>query len=198
MFCVVPPETPFSGGLRRVRPDRLRNHRAPDGNPPSPAATELPPNRTRRTRPRSGIPQLPPGRADTAWVSPGGDAMTEGGHATAPSMADPVTGAVPRALLAAALADALAGADRTGNPCALFLFDVDFFKTVNDAYGHLRGDEVLHQLADRVKGAVRPGDTLFRYGGGGVVLLLPGTAPAAPPPLAPPAHARGAASRSSR
>src|SRR5256884_6996343 len=107
--------------------------------------------------------------------------MTEGGHATAPSMADPVTGAVPRALLAAALADALADADRTGNPCALFLFDVDFFKTVNDAYGHLRGDEVLHQLADRVKGAVRPVDTLFRYGGDEVVLLLPVTHPAGAP-----------------
>ena len=99
--------------------------------------------------------------------------MSEGGHGTAPPMADPVTGAVPRALLQPMLADALARADRDGTRCAVFLFDVDFFKTVNDAYGHQRGDQVLRQLADRVKGAIRPMDTLFRYGGDEFVLLLP-------------------------
>src|SRR2546421_7034631 len=96
-----------------------------------------------------------------------------GGRAAPPPMADPVTGAVPRALLQPMLADALARAERDGTRCALFLFDVDFFKTVNDAYGHQRGDQVLRQLADRVKGAIRPVDTLFRYGGDEFVLLLP-------------------------
>ncbi len=99
--------------------------------------------------------------------------MSDGGHGAAPPMTDSVTGAVPRALLEPMLADALARAQRDGTRCALFLFDVDFFKTVNDAYGHLRGDQVLRQVTDRVKGAVRPVDTLFRYGGDEFVLLLP-------------------------
>ncbi len=68
---------------------------------------------------------------------------------------DPVTGTLPRAVLDPQLQEALA---RGGN-CGLFLFDVDFFKTVNDVYGHQRGDEVLRQLADRVDGVLRSTDT---------------------------------------
>lgn len=99
----------------------------------------------------------------------------EGVSGTPPSAADPVTGAVPRALLAPFLTAALAQADRDGTPVSLFLFDVDFFKTVNDAYGHLRGDEVLRAIADRVRAASRAEDVLFRYGGDEFVLLLPRT-----------------------
>ncbi|HEV7897331.1 MAG TPA: GGDEF domain-containing protein, partial [Planosporangium sp.] len=97
-----------------------------------------------------------------------------GGGPAAP-VTDPVTGAYPRALLQPRLDEELARADRIGSSCAVFLFDVDFFKTVNDAYGHLRGDEVLRQLSERVKAVVRGGDELFRYGGDEFVLVLPGT-----------------------
>ncbi|GLY95259.1 hypothetical protein Acsp02_25140 [Actinoplanes sp. NBRC 103695] len=90
-----------------------------------------------------------------------------------PPVADPVTGAYPRALLPPRLDEELARAARAGTPFAVFLFDVDFFKTVNDAYGHQRGDLVLRQMADRVSGIVRPYDSLFRYGGDEFVLLLP-------------------------
>ncbi|OLE22214.1 MAG: hypothetical protein AUG44_25380 [Actinobacteria bacterium 13_1_20CM_3_71_11] len=110
--------------------------------------------------------------------------MREGGLGIPASAADPVTGALPRALLEPLLAATLARAERDSTGVCVFLFDVDFFKTVNDAYGHLRGDEVLLALADRVRAASRPGDLLFRYGGDEFVLLLPDTDRAAALPLA--------------
>ncbi|GAB3868627.1 hypothetical protein GCM10027610_126190 [Dactylosporangium cerinum] len=85
----------------------------------------------------------------------------------APVTMDPVTGAHSRAALDVALHD-VAG-------CSLLLFDVDHFKTVNDAFGHLRGDLLLRQLADRIAELIRTDDVLFRYGGDEFVLLLPNT-----------------------
>ncbi|OLE29026.1 MAG: hypothetical protein AUG44_05720 [Actinobacteria bacterium 13_1_20CM_3_71_11] len=88
---------------------------------------------------------------------------------------DPLTGAYSRALLAPRLAEELARAARSTTGFAVMLFDVDYFKSVNDAYGHGRGDEVLKQLAERVNRFVRGYDVLFRYGGDEFVLLLPET-----------------------
>ena len=102
--------------------------------------------------------------------------MDHAGDGLTQPIIDPVTGAYSRALLQRRLDGELARAGRTGGSCAVFLFDVDFFKTVNDAYGHLRGDEVLRQIADRVKSLVRGYDELFRYGGDEFVLAWPGPA----------------------
>jgi diguanylate cyclase (GGDEF)-like protein len=88
---------------------------------------------------------------------------------------DIVTGAWSRSALQPRLTQEISRARRAGGPCSVFLFDVDYFKTVNDVYGHQRGDAVLRQIADRVSAAIRTDDTLFRFGGDEFVVLLPDT-----------------------
>jgi diguanylate cyclase (GGDEF)-like protein len=98
------------------------------------------------------------------------------GDETADSgLVDTLTGAWGRAAMQRRIDEEISRADRAGGTLALFLFDVDFFKTVNDVYGHLRGDEILRGLADTVRGSLREYDVLFRYGGDEFVVLLPET-----------------------
>ncbi len=59
------------------------------------------------------------------------------------------------------------------NPCSCIAIDVDFFKKVNDSYGHLIGDEVLKHVAKRIAESVRSIDIVTRYGGEEFVILLP-------------------------
>lgn len=66
-------------------------------------------------------------------------------------------------------------AARTGQPVAMAMFDVDFFKAYNDLYGHLVGDECLKIIARvLIERARRPGDLAARYGGEEFVAILPG------------------------
>ena len=60
-------------------------------------------------------------------------------------------------------------------PLSLIIVDVDFFKIVNDTYGHLIGDRLLQLLCKRLQNNVRLQDTAFRYGGEEFVILLPNT-----------------------
>jgi diguanylate cyclase (GGDEF)-like protein len=62
-----------------------------------------------------------------------------------------------------------------GNPFSLIILDVDFFKKVNDTYGHLVGDRLLQLLCIRVRHNLRFQDTPFRYGGEEFVILLANT-----------------------
>ena len=58
---------------------------------------------------------------------------------------------------------------------SVILLDVDFFKTVNDTYGHQAGDHILQALAAMLDASTREGDIACRYGGDEFVLVLPDT-----------------------
>ena len=63
---------------------------------------------------------------------------------------------------------------RDGAPLGLLFIDVDHFKRINDRYGHPAGDQVLRELARRIRFSLRDVDGLYRYGGEEFVALLPG------------------------
>ena len=66
-------------------------------------------------------------------------------------------------------------ARRHERPLTLVLFDMDYFKRLNDGYGHLAGDHVLKEVAQVVKGRLRPDDVIARYGGEEFAIVLPET-----------------------
>ncbi len=94
------------------------------------------------------------------------------------SQTDPLTGLSNRRFFEKALSEELKRCEKTGDSCSLVLADLDYFKKVNDAYGHDIGDEFLKHMARLFHGCVRGLDTVARIGGEEFALLLPDTPPA--------------------
>ena len=93
------------------------------------------------------------------------------------SFVDGLTGIYNRRFFDLEIERLLKQASRLQQPFATMMLDIDFFKKYNDEYGHLKGDDVLRQVAAALKQQVkRPIDTVFRYGGEEFVVLLPNTA----------------------
>jgi diguanylate cyclase (GGDEF)-like protein len=88
------------------------------------------------------------------------------------SLTDPLTGLANRRQMDVVLERAWAAA-RRGEPLALVVVDLDDFKAVNDAQGHLAGDRVLRAVADALRQEVRGSDLVVRYGGDEFVIILP-------------------------
>jgi diguanylate cyclase len=88
---------------------------------------------------------------------------------------DALTGIHNRRSLELSLKEEIERHKRYGNPLSLIMFDIDFFKRVNDTYGHQCGDFILQQIAATIEKNIRSHDILARYGGEEFCCLLPET-----------------------
>jgi diguanylate cyclase (GGDEF)-like protein len=88
---------------------------------------------------------------------------------------DELTGSFNRRCIMRMLDEEIARARRANAPCSVALIDLDWFKRVNDAYGHPTGDEVLRTFAITVFANIRNIDRFGRYGGEEFLLILPDT-----------------------
>jgi diguanylate cyclase len=88
---------------------------------------------------------------------------------------DELTGSFNRRCIMRMLDDEITRSRRTKAPCSIALIDLDWFKRINDTYGHPTGDEVLRTFAITVFANIRTVDRFGRYGGEEFLLVLPDT-----------------------
>jgi diguanylate cyclase (GGDEF)-like protein len=91
------------------------------------------------------------------------------------SVCDGLTGLYNHVSIVSKLEQEAQRSRRYGSPLSVIMFDLDNFKEVNDAYGHLAGDEVLVEVARLIRNGVRSIDSVGRYGGEEFLVILPET-----------------------
>jgi diguanylate cyclase (GGDEF)-like protein len=94
------------------------------------------------------------------------------------SLTDALTGLMNRRALEDSLERELARCIRSRAQLCLLMFDVDHFKSFNDSFGHVQGDEALRRISDLLRKWTRKGDLVARYGGEEFLTILPDTGPA--------------------
>jgi two-component system cell cycle response regulator len=91
------------------------------------------------------------------------------------AITDALTGLHNRRYMETHLATLAEQASSRGKPLALMILDIDFFKSINDTYGHDAGDDVLREFAVRIRKSIRGIDLACRYGGEEFVIVMPET-----------------------
>ena len=90
------------------------------------------------------------------------------------SLTDALTGLHNKRFLMNELNIAVSRAVETGEPLSIILLDIDDFKTINDSFGHSLGDEILTTLAHSTRSCTRESDSICRFGGDELVIIMPG------------------------
>ena len=91
------------------------------------------------------------------------------------SLIDPLIGTWNRGAIMRILTIEAIRCDKAGVPLSLIVADLDYFKKINDTYGHPAGDAVLVKVASRLRSCIRPQEALGRYGGEEFLIVLPGS-----------------------
>ena len=86
---------------------------------------------------------------------------------------DSLTGLLNRRAIQNRLDDAIAHTRRYGGDLSVLMLDIDYFKRINDEYGHIAGDDVLDKVASFLQTRIRDTDTAGRYGGDEFIIILP-------------------------